>query len=106
MKVELLYFEGCPNAGVAERALRQAMKEEEIETEIVPVAVDTDAEAQRLRFPGSPTVRIDGEDAFAVDERYSWMLTCRTYATSEGLRGAPSVEMLRLALTSSQHSPR
>ena len=101
MKIELLYFKGCPNAGVAERAFRQAMKEEEIETEIMPVAVDTDAEAQRLRFPGSPTIRIDGEDAFPVGERESWTLACRTYATPEGLRGAPSVEMLRAALTSS-----
>ncbi len=101
MRVELLYFECCPNAEVAGRALRRAMEEEGIETKILPVAVDTDDEARRLRFPGSPTIRIDGEDAFPVGERESWTLACRTYATPEGLRGAPSVEMLRAALTSS-----
>lgn len=98
MKVELLYFEGCPNAEVAEQALRQAMEQEGIETEVATVTVDTDEEAQSLKFPGSPTIRIDGEDAFPVDDRENWTLTCRTYPTPEGLLGAPSVGMLRSAL--------
>jgi hypothetical protein len=28
MMIELLYFEGCPGAGIAETALRQALAEE------------------------------------------------------------------------------
>lgn len=98
MKVELLYFEGCPNADLAEQDLRQALVEEKIEAEITSVCVEDDEESQRMRFPGSPTIRIDGEDAFPVDTRESWLLTCRTYATPEGLRGAPTVEMLRSVL--------
>ena len=99
MKVELLYFEGCPNAEVAEQGLRQALMEEEIEARITSVSVDTDEEARALRFPGSPTIRIEGEDAFEVEDRESWTLTCRTYATPEGLRGAPTVDMLRSVLS-------
>lgn len=102
MKVELLYFEGCPNAEVAEQALRQAMEQEGIYTEVAAVAVNTDEEAQSLKFPGSPTIRINGEDAFPVDDRENWTLTCRTYPTPKGLRGAPSMEMLRSALDSSR----
>ena len=101
MKVELLYFEGCPNADLAERVLRQALVEGGIEAEITPISVEDDEESQKMRFPGSPTVRIDGEDAFPVEKRESWPLTCRTYATPEGLRGAPTVEMLRSALSRS-----
>lgn len=98
MKIELLYFEGCPGAEVAERNLREALTAEEIEAEIVRVEVNTDEDAQRLRFPGSPTIRIDGEDPFPVPEREQWALSCRTYATPEGLRGAPTVKLLRPSL--------
>ena len=101
MNVELLYFDGCPNAEVAERALTQALVEEEIEAEITSVCVEDDEESQKMRFPGSPTISIDGEDAFPVDTRESWPFTCRTYATPEGLRGAPTVEMLRSVLSRS-----
>lgn len=101
MHVELLYFDGCPNAEVAERSLRQALVEEGIEAQITPVSVEDDQESQKMRFPGSPTIRIDGEDAFPVDQRESWPLTCRPYATPEGLRGAPTVVMLRSVLSRS-----
>lgn len=98
MKVELLYFEGCPGAEMAERVLWEALSLERLEPEITHVRVDTDEEASRLRFPGSPTIRLDGEDPFPVPDREQWALSCRTYATPEGLRGAPTLEMLRPAL--------
>lgn len=98
MKIELLYFEGCPGAGATEARLRQALAAEGIEAEIALVEVETAEEARRLRFPGSPTVRIDGEDPFPTPERESWAFSCRTYAIPEGLRNAPTVRMLRSAL--------
>lgn len=105
MRVELLYFEGYPNAEVATQSLRLALEEEGIDAKVVLVPVETDEESERLRFPGSPTIRIDGEDAFPVSGREDWTLTCRTYSTSEGLRGAPSVEMLwpKLASTAARN---
>jgi hypothetical protein len=60
--------------------------------------VNTDEDAQRLRFPGSPTTRADGRDLFPVGERENWRLGCRVYATPEGLKGSPTAEMLREAL--------
>lgn len=99
MKVELLYFEGCPSAEAAGRNLREALGVEGLEEEVAPVRVETDEEAQRLRFPGSPTIRLGGEDAFpAAEEREVWALGCRTYHTPEGLRGSPTVEMLRASI--------
>src|SRR5215204_862459 len=59
MRVELLYFEGCPSYLKAEETLRGVLTREDAEIELV--AVNTDEEARRLRFPGSPTIRIDGE---------------------------------------------
>jgi len=51
--VEVLYFDGCPTYVAAARTLREVLAELGAEVELV--AVDTDEEAKRLRFPGSPT---------------------------------------------------
>jgi hypothetical protein len=98
MKVEVLYFDGCPTYEMATKTLREVLAEEGMEAEVHLVAVNTDEEAQRLRFPGSPTVRLDGRDLFPAPERETWRLGCRVYATPEGLSGFPTAEMLREAL--------
>ena len=99
MKVEVLYFDLCPTYVAAENTLREVLGREGIGAEVELVAVNTDEEAQRLRFPGSPTIRADGEDLFPVPERAEYALGCRMYATPEGLKGSPTAGMLREALT-------
>ncbi len=99
MKVEVLYFDGCPTYVAAEKAVREALAEEGIEAGVELVTVNTDEEAQRLRFPGSPTIRVDDRDLFPVPGRAEYALGCRMYATPEGLKGSPTAEMLREALT-------
>ena len=88
MKVDILYFDGCPTYLDAEETVRKILAEEGIEAKVALVAVDTDEEARRLRFPGSPTIRADGRDLFPVPEREDWRLGCRVYATPIG-SGAP-----------------
>ncbi len=99
MKVEVLYFDGCPTYEVATKTLRSVVAEEGLEADVELVAVNTDEEARGLKFPGSPTLRVDGEDLFPTVEREDWRLGCRVYATPEGLKGSPTAEMLRKALT-------
>jgi hypothetical protein len=98
MKVQILYFEGCPTYLQAEETLRKVLAEESIEVRVELVAVNTDEEAQEIRFPGSPTIRVDGEDLFPVPDRSQYALGCRMYATPEGLRGSPTAEMMHEAL--------
>ena len=98
MKVVVLYFDGCSTYKLATKTLQTVLAEEGIEAEIELVAVNSDEEAQRLRFPGSPTVRVDGRDLFPAPEREDWRLGCRVYATPEGLGGSPPAEMLREVL--------
>ncbi len=98
MKVEILYFDGCPTYLEAEKALRGVLEEQGVVAEVELVAVNTDEEAQELRFAGSPTVRVDGEDLLPVPQRAGYALGCRVYATPEGLRGSPTAEMLKEAL--------
>src|SRR5215208_4835816 len=100
MRVEVLYFDGCPTYVAATRTLREVLSELGVKADVELVAVDTDEEARRLRFPGSPTLRVDGRDLFPVPERGVWALGCRTYATPEGLKGYPTREMVRDALSS------
>lgn len=98
MKVEIVYFDGCPTHEAAEKTVRQVLSEQGIEAEVGLVAVNSDEEAQRLRFPGSPTIRADGRDLFPVGPREEWRLGCRVYATPEGFKGCPTAGMFREVL--------
>ena len=53
--------------------------------------VESPEEAERGRFVGSPTILIDGRDAFPTSDS-SFGLTCRVYATPDGLAGCPTTE--------------
>jgi len=98
MQMEILYFDGCPTYLEAEKSLRGVLEEEGVDVEVELIAVNTNEEAQELRFAGSPTIRVDGRDLFTVPERAEYALGCRMYTTPEGLRGSPTPEMLREAL--------
>jgi len=98
MKVQILYFDGCPTYLRAEETLRGVLAGEGVEADVELVAVNTDEEAQEFRVPGSPTIRVDGEDLFPVPDRAGYALGCRMYATPEGLKGTPTATMLRASL--------
>jgi hypothetical protein len=99
MTVEVLYFDGCPTYKTATKILRAVLAEVGVDAEIEFIAVNSDEEAQRLRFPGSPTIRVDGRDLFRAPEREDWRPGGRVYAAPEGLRGSPTADMLKEALT-------
>jgi hypothetical protein len=99
MKVELLYFDGCPNHAELLPRLRELLASEGIEQEIELRRVETPEEAERERFLGSPTIRIDGEDVDPMaKERRDFGLECRLYRTEEGLVGMPPEDWIRAAL--------
>ena len=85
MRVELLWWDGCPSWPRALEQLRQVLSEEGVDPEAVEMReVRTDAEAQAERFPGSPTIRIDGEDVQPPGETTPVSLTCRVYRLRDG----------------------
>ncbi|MFB7913879.1 thioredoxin family protein [Streptomyces sp. NPDC056061] len=99
MDIELLYFAGCPNWHLAHERLREALTATgRPGLEVGLRAVETEEEARDLRFPGSPTIRIDGHDPFPSAAR-TYGLTCRVYETPDGLAGAPTTERLVQVLT-------
>ena len=94
MKIELLYFEGCPSYRVAETSLREVLAEAGLVDLIDMIEIKTEADAQNWKFPGSPTFRFDEIDPFAQGEPV-YGLECRVYLTPDGLRGWPTKDMLR-----------
>jgi hypothetical protein len=103
MTVELLFWEGCPSHPKALAELRAAMSELGLDPNGVVVReVSTDADAERERFVGSPTIRIDGADVQPpVDEPYG--LTCRVYHRRDGrVSPTPDPADLRDALASAR----
>jgi len=97
VKIELLWFSGCPNWQETDARLREALTLAGLHADVVLVEVTTPEDAERRRFRGSPTVLIDGTDAFA-QESDPVGLSCRVFQTPDGLRGAPTVEQLVDAL--------
>ena len=94
MKIDLLYFDGCPSWESALENLKAALTAEGQEAEIRLVKVEDNAEAARLKFLGSPSFRLNGMDLWP-EERKRYNLSCRVYPTAQGLRGFPTAEMLR-----------
>ena len=58
MKVRLLYFEDCPHYEPTLQLLRQIASERSIDVDIEMVEVESNEEARRLRFLGSPTLQV------------------------------------------------
>jgi hypothetical protein len=92
--VELLFWAGCPSHPQALADLRAALAGR---AEIVVREIATEEQAIAEHFPGSPTIRVDGEDLFPSPEPPS--LTCRIYRRADGrFSPTPDPEALRTAL--------
>lgn len=89
-RVELLYFDDCPNYETLLPHLRELLRGTGGSAEIELRRIPDHASAQRECFLGSPTVRVDGRDVEpGASERRDFGLKCRLYATGDGLRGTP-----------------
>lgn len=95
--VDLLYFDGCPSWQNGLANLEAALKAEGFRYQIHLVKIETSQQAQKEHFLGSPSFRVEGVDLWP-EEREVYSLSCRVYHTPEGMKGFPSVEMLRKRL--------
>ena len=94
MKIEVLYFEGCPNYLPAVDRLKAVLRRAGLPDEVVEIEVKDESVAKTLKFFGSPTIRVNGFDIEA-DARHvkDTGFACRRYRD-----GLPSEEMIRTAL--------
>jgi hypothetical protein len=96
--VEILSIPGCPNRQRARALVERAAAGLGIEPDLGVVQVGPE-DVERLRFLGSPTVRVNGHDVEpGADARDSHAYGCRVYETAHGPAGVPDEEWLRAAL--------
>jgi hypothetical protein len=99
-RVEIFYFDGCPNHEAARALVERVAAELRIEPEIDVVEVPDVEMAVQRRFLGSPTVRVDGRDVEPGAERRSdFVFSCRVYRTERGFSGQPDTGWVREALS-------
>lgn len=112
MKVEVLYFAGCPNHKPAVDRVCEALRSEGMPGLVEEIEVYDDAQAKALKFLGSPSIRVNGIDIEpSARAEHSFALACRTYSDGYCRSGLPSHELIRSAIksqtnaTGSHHEP-
>ena len=96
MKIELLYVPNCPNHAVVLARLREILSAETFHESVSEVLVTDIAMAQSLKFRGSPTIRINGNDVEPQNEKpAAFGLMCRLYPDGSG---GPSPKKLKAAI--------
>jgi hypothetical protein len=99
LKIELLYFEGCPGHEPALNALKDVLKEEEVGASVKSINVNSDDLVINHRFLGSPSIRIDGMD-IEIESRSinDFGQKCRIYDNNGVPSGIPPKNMIRQAI--------
>ncbi|MHB9014283.1 MAG: thioredoxin domain-containing protein [Ignavibacteriaceae bacterium] len=90
VKLEIQYFEGCPNHKKMDDNLKEAIKGLEEKIELTKILVEDDNTAKKVSFRGSPTLLIEGKDVEDLPAPENPSLACRFYPG-----GVPSAELIR-----------
>lgn len=87
--IEVQHFHGCPNSPVLIERVKEALKGMD-KFDFKEVIVDSNEKAQQVKFRGSPTLLINGEDFENQPEPVESALMCRYYPN-----GLPGVNDIR-----------
>jgi hypothetical protein len=100
MKVELLWWQGCPSWERATEIVREQMELAGLDPAALKLReIRSDAEAESEGFPGSPTIRVDGRDISDPGDQPGG-LTCRVYRLADGrISALPDPADVAAALT-------
>ncbi|HEY2467261.1 MAG TPA: hypothetical protein VGI45_05365 [Terracidiphilus sp.] len=99
MILELLYLPGCPNHDRTVTLVRSVLRQEGLNTDVEEIPVNDYEEARARRFPGSPTVRVNGEDVESVPaHRLGVGIACRMYFVEGEAQGVPPRSWIERAI--------
>ncbi len=99
IKVDLLWFEDCPNHLLAFEMICQVGAELGIPLEVEQIEVPDEATGLTVRFPGSPTIRVNGVDIEpGFDGCDDCTPRCRVYLVEGRLTGIPARHWVNSAL--------
>lgn len=97
--IDVLYVEGCPNYRGALALVERVRAELGIDAELRTTLISDQPAADQARFPGSPTVRVDGLDVEPGSEPPAeYTLACRLYRLEHRFAGQPDERWVRQAL--------
>jgi hypothetical protein len=97
--MEVLHVQDCPNYPDTLTLVQRVLAELGIDAEVRTILIIDQAAAEEARFPGSPTVRVDGRDVEPGSEPPSEIsVACRLYRLEYRLAGQPTEGWVREAL--------
>jgi hypothetical protein len=95
MRIELLYFDGCPSYRSLLPHLEELLRGTGVRDRVELQRIDSEQEAVKERFLGSPTVRVDGADVEpGADAREDFGTKCRLYRGATGQSPTPPDEWI------------
>ena len=97
--VEVLHVEHCPNFPAPVALVQRVVAELGVDAEVQTTMIGDQAAAERARFVGSPTIRVNGRDVDPDGELAAEYTTqCRLYWHDHRLAGYPKELLIREAL--------
>jgi hypothetical protein len=97
--IEVLYVQDCPHYPGTLALVERVRAELGIDAQLRTALIDDQAAADQARFPGSPTVRIDGRDVEPGSEPTTeYTVGCRLYRLEHRFAGQPEERWIREAL--------
>jgi hypothetical protein len=97
--IEVLYVQDCPHYPETLALVERVRAELGIEAQLRTTLIDDQTVADQARFPGSPTVRIDGHDVEPGSEPTTeYTVGCRLYRLEHRFAGQPEERWIREAL--------
>jgi hypothetical protein len=97
--IEVLYVRDCPHYAATLALVERLRGELAIDVELRIRLIGDQAAAERARFPGSPTIRVNGRDVEPGGPATRMAsLACRLYRHEHGVTGQPAEAWVRDAL--------
>jgi len=93
--VEILYTDLCPFWKETLKTIDEVAADRNAKVLIKKVKVTSQERAKRLKFPGSPTVRINGVDIDPATREVEGYIGCRVYMYEGATYEFPPKEMIK-----------
>ncbi|MBM31456.1 MAG: DUF2703 domain-containing protein [Chloroflexi bacterium] len=96
MNITVLYCDDCPSLNPSLDRLKKVLSDENIKEEILLKKVESNEEAVKLKFIGSPTILINGIDIDPPENKSYFALNCRAFKKENGkISPIPPIDMIR-----------
>jgi len=96
--VEILYTDACPFWKETLNTINELTRELNIAITVKKTRIASDEEAKQHRFPGSPTVRINGVDIDPEARETAGYIGCRIYTYKGKTYDYPPKQIIKSAL--------